>query len=239
MAEFKRPLASKREEEKTTRSTIILGFLTVGLVVAVVVFGLPVLVRLSIFLGEVKNSRSGEIKEKVLPPLPPRLVVPFEATNSAKINISGLAEAGAVVELLKNEVVAGELVVSDKGDFNFEGVELEAGVNTFAAIARTEGGGSSEVSRAVEIVFDNQAPILTMINPSEISLVVDYADFDVVGQTEKGISVLVNGRVAMVDDEGKFKLRIQLVAGKNEVEMAARDLAGNETRKKVEIKYDI
>ncbi len=239
MAEFKRSRLEKQAEEQATKSTVMLGLLSVGVVVMVLMFGLPLLIKLSVFLGEIKSRTNGELKEKVLPPLPPRLTIPYEATNSAQIAIMGLAEVGSTVELLKNDVAIGTTQVSDSGDFSFVGVELEPGVNGFLARARTDQGGSSEMSQLLEVVFDNQSPEVEMINPSEATLTVDYADFDVVGKTEKGVSILINGNIAVVGDDGKFKLKIQLVPGKNEVEVVARDLAGNEMRKKVEIKYDI
>ena len=71
------------------------------------------------------------------------------------------------------------------------------------------------------------------------SVTVDSIDVDVSGRTEKNVSVSINGHVAMVDDDGNFKLKIQLNAGDNDVEIIARSLAGNETRKKIKIKCDI
>lgn len=239
MAEFKRSRLEKKNEERATKSTVVLGLLSAGVLVAVLIFGLPLLIRLSIFLGEIKSRRSAEVEEKVLPPLPPRLVVPFEATNSGKIAIRGFAEAGATVELLKNDATLETMPVADNGDFSFDEVELDLGLNDFLVIARTEEGGSSEPSELLKIIYDNEAPKLEMTNPSEASLTVDYADFDVGGKTEKGVSVSVNGRIAVVDDEGIFKLKVQLVAGKNEFEIVVSDVAGNETKKKIEIKYDI
>jgi len=68
----------------------------------------------------------------------------------------------------------------------------------------TENGGSSDLSKVLVVVFDNEVPDLMMLNPSEEELTVDYDDFDIVGKAESGASVLVNGRVAIVDDDGGF-----------------------------------
>ena len=43
--------------------------------------------------------------------------------------------------------------------------------------------GSSEVSKEILVVFDNKQPELTMVNPSEESLTVDSADFDIIGKS--------------------------------------------------------
>jgi bacillopeptidase F len=133
----------------------------------------------------------------------------------------------------------GKVNMSDRGDFVFENVALENGENIFNAVAMSEKGGSSEVSKTVMVIYDSQPAEIVMMNPSEETLTVDYSDFDIVGKAEKNASVLINGRVAMVDDEGKFKLKFQLNAGKNEIEITVSDLAGNQTKKKITITYDI
>lgn len=237
MTEFKRSRLEKKEEDEITKKTVFLGLLTILVFGLMLVFGLPFLIKFSILLGETKKNV--EVKENVLPPLPPRLVIPFEATNSGQISIKGYAEKGIMVELLKNDVSVGKMATNEAGEFVFNDISLDQGESVFSAIAESDKGGSSEPSKAVGILFDNQAPELTMINPSEDSLKVDSTDFDVIGKSEKGVSVTVNGQVAMVDDEGKFKIKLQLGVGKNDTEIIVRDAAGNETRKKITITYDI
>ena len=80
-------------------------------------------------------------------------------------------------------------------------------------------------------MYDDKPPTLVMTNPSEDKLEVDYSDFDIIGKSDSGVSVTVNGRVALVDDEGGFKLKYQLNSGKNSLEIVARNVAGNESRK--------
>ncbi|MFA6250484.1 MAG: hypothetical protein WC686_03150 [Candidatus Shapirobacteria bacterium] len=238
MAEFKRSRLARKSDEEITKKTIFLGLMTVVVFLAIMLFGLPLLVKFSIFLGEAKIRGNKDDKEKVLPPRPPRMVLPFEATNTAKININGFAEANVWVELLKNDVSIGKTQVGDTGEFRFGEIELNEGENEFSSIATTDDGGSSEVSKIVKITFDDKAPEFEMLNPKEAELTVDSADFDVIGKSEKGVSVSINGRMAMVDDEGGFKLKIQLNAGKNNVEVVVKDLAGNEQKKKITLTYD-
>jgi len=88
-------------------------------------------------------------------------------------------------------------------------------------------------------MYDDKPPTLVMTNPSEDKLEVDYSDFDITGNSDLGVSVTVNGRVALVDDEGTFKLKFQLNSGKNTLEIVARNVAGNESRKTIEISYEI
>lgn len=229
----------KKAEEEITKKTVVLGGVTLLIFAAVLIFGLPLLIKLSVLLGNAKSQSKNDTEERVVPPLPPRLVIGFEATNSATFSISGVAEPKVEVELLKNDVSLGKQTVDDKGGFIFENITLDKGGNTFTALASTEKEGSSELSKAMTVTYDDQPPSLNMINPSEDKVSVDSADFDITGKSDKDVSVTVNGKLATVDDEGKFKLKVQLNAGKNSLEIIIRNSAGNEIKKTVEITYDI
>jgi bacillopeptidase F len=237
MAEFKRSRLNRQNNDQVTKKTVFLGFLTIVLAIAVLAFGLPLLIKFSIFLGQGKSSAS--TTDKVLPPLAPRLVLPYEATNSASIDVQGFAEAKVTVELFKNDVSVGKTEVTDSGDFTFSGVSLNEGDNNFSAIASTDKSGSGEKSTPIDLIYDKTPPSLTLTNPSEDNLSVDSADFDITGTTDKGASVVVNDRIAVVDDSGNFKLKWQLNTGKNDLQIIARDVAGNETAKSVSITYSL
>jgi len=237
MAEFRRSRLNRRNNDQVTKKTVLLGILTIILAIGVLVFGLPLLIRFSIFLGQGKSSKT--VADKVLPPLAPRLVLPFEATNTATVAIQGFAEAKVNVELFKNDVSVGKTEVTDNGDFGFSGINLDTGDNNFTAVASTDKTGSGEKSSPVDLVYDTTPPNLVLTNPSEDSLSVDSADFDITGTTDKGSSVTINGHVAMVDDNGNFKLKWQLNTGENDLEIVAQDAAGNQTRKTIKITYSL
>ncbi len=239
MAEFKRSRLDRKTNDQITKKTVFLGLITIIFGVLVLLYGLPLLIKFSIFLGEGKNKKNVETEEKVLPPLAPRIIRDFEATNSAQIKIKGFAEAKVTVELYKNDVSIGVTEVSENGDFLFDKIPLDQGDNYFSAIASTEKSGRGDVSETINIIYDTLAPSLTLTNPSEDSLSVDYSDFDIVGVTDKGSSVLINGRIVKVGDDGGFKEKWQLNMGKNDLEVIARDLAGNETKKSISITYSL
>jgi hypothetical protein len=235
--QFKRSRLERKSEEKVTKKTVSLGIITIIVFILVIIFGLPLLVKLSIFLGEIKNKKEKVVVEKVLPPLAPRLILPFDATNSATISITGVADPKTSVELLKNDSSLAKKDVTDAGDFVFDNVSLDKGNNVFTAISINDKGVNSEISKQLKVIFDDTPPEITMINPSEDTLTVDNPDFDIVGKSEKGVSVLINGHVAMVDDNGQFKLKLQLNSGKNDVEIDVTDQAGNVTKKNISITY--
>lgn len=239
MAEFRRSRLEKKAEDEITKKTIFLGLLTIVVFVAMVVVGLPFLIKLTVMIGNDKSKRDSQVAVKELPPMAPRLIMPFEATNSSQTMVKGLAEKNVMVELMKNDVSIGKVQASDAGEFSFDNIQLDQGDNQFTVIAINDNGGSSEPSKEAVISYDNVPPTLTMLNPSENSLNVSSADFDVIGQSDKGVSVTVNSQVAMVDDSGKFKIKLQLNVGKNDVNIVVSDAAGNMTKKTVSITYDI
>ena len=144
------------------------------------------------------------------------------------------------IKLTKDGQDIGMTDVPGGGEFSFREVGLDMGVNQFTAIATSKDGVSSDMSKVLNVTYDNQSPVFKLTNPAADNVTVDSADFDVTGESEeKGVSVLVNGNVAMVSSEGKFKIKLQLNQGKNDVEVIVRDVAGNESRKKVVVTYDI
>ena len=239
MTEFKRSRLNRNTEEQVTKKTVLLGLVTIVLSVSILVFGLPLLIKFSVFLGEGKSKKTDQSETKELPPLAPRLVVPYEATNSSQIKISGFAEPKVTVELFKGETSIGKTEVTADGDFIFDDISLTEGDNGFNAVASTEEAGSGDGSKTINVIYDKTSPKLELSNPSEDSLSVDSADFDIIGITESGASVSINNRIAPVDNDGNFKLKWQLNTGKNELEVVSTDLAGNQTKKKVTITYSL
>lgn len=239
MAEFKRSRLNRKTEEQVTKKTVFLGFITIFLSVLILVFGLPLLIKFSVFLGSGKAKKVDQTETKELPPLAPRLIIPYEATNSSQIKISGSAEPKVTVELFNGEMSIGKTEVTTDGDFVFNNVSLSEGDNGFNAVASTDEAGSGDGSKTIKVIYDKTPPNLELSNPSEESLTVDSADFDIVGKTEVGASVSINNRIAPVDNDGNFKRKWQLNMGKNELEVISTDLAGNQTRKIISITYSL
>jgi hypothetical protein len=239
MAEFKRSRLDRKTNDQITKKTVFLGIITIVLGLLVLIYGLPLLIKFSIILGEGKNKKNTVSEEKVMPPLAPRILREFEATNSATIKIKGFAEAKVKVELYKNDISIGITEVSDNGDFIFDKINLDSGDNYFSAIASTEKAGSGDGSETLNVVYDTVAPTLVLTNPGEEKLSVDYNDFDIVGTTDKGSSVLINDKIVKVDDDGGFKEKWQLTIGENNLVVIARDVAGNETKRSISINYSL
>lgn len=240
MPEFKKKFFSESQDKKIddlTKKTIVFGTATFALFVLLFVFGLPLLIKFSVFLGE--GRKNAEVKKQiVLPPQPPRLLLPFESTPSAQINLKGFAEPNVLVDLYLDGQKVSSKNSDSAGEFLFSGVNLKSGPNIFTTMASLSSDLKSEFSAEELVIRDETAPELVISNPDKESMNVDYSDFDIIGKTDKKSYVTINNYVATVNDLGEFKMKMQLQLGKNEYTIKSRDEAGNQTVKKVTITYE-
>lgn len=154
-------------------------------------------------------------------------------TNKEKITVEGSASPGTSVIIKNNGTDAATVIAAENGTFAAE-LSLADGPNTITARGATDRGDTDE-SQPVTVTLDKTAPQLTIENPkngdklNKETITVEGAVSD-----EHLADVTVNGQKAAVRD-GKYSKRIMLDPGENVIEVAARDEAGNETRKSVTI----
>ncbi|RJR30000.1 hypothetical protein C4564_01345 [Candidatus Microgenomates bacterium] len=170
-------------------------------------------------------------------PSPPHLEAIPDYTNEKKIKISGSANSGSTVEINFNGSKK-ETLVSAQGTFTAS-YELKKGPNTIEAKTLGSGGTESVSTREHTIVFDDTAPELTIITPSDGDSFYGYTNEQIAieGQTETEVSVSINGRYAIVDNSGKFNFRVSLGEGENNFSVVAKDKAGNETKTEFKITF--
>lgn len=206
---------------------LILG--AILLLALAVLLGIPVLVKMAIFLGDLKSSRMPVDKTDRIPPPPPSFSLPYDATNSARQTISGRSEAGSTVYLTLNGDSAGNVVAKDDGTFVLGDVSLNSGNNALVAIAMDLAGNKSGTSAEVVIYYSNRPPELTV----ETSAKPD-SKVEVKGSTD-GERLTVNERLIIIGQEGKFATTIYLNSDEKTLVFVATDRAGNQTRKEVEL----
>src|SRR3990167_5955048 len=106
-------------EKRFARKIAILAGTNLGLVLLGVFGGIPILSSLAGVFATLNSAKHAIAKADTLPPAPPQIFLPYEATNSAKQRLSGVAEAGSVVYLTYNNQPTGNVVVKDDGTFQF------------------------------------------------------------------------------------------------------------------------
>lgn len=229
---------TKLEEKRSFKQAILFIFLTFVTIIILIFLGLPALVKLVTFLGDLKSSGQKIENVDTLPPPTPVLQPLPEATNSTTITITGFGEEGTTIKLFLNGEIAKEVVTGKDGSFVFDKINLSSNENKIKTKAADASGNESQFSSESVVVFDNQPPDLNILSPNDQDKFFDKdREITVKGESEPNLDILVNDRLAYTDSEGKFSSLIRLNEGENTIKVQAKDKAGNETTKEVKVTY--
>lgn len=237
MGRSKTRLQRKREKESVKQAVkyLFLIFLVLFLMVR---FGLPGLIKLAAFIGDIKSSNQPIEKQDQLAPRPPTLNPISEATTSAKINLSGYGEAGTTTQLYVRGITVADSVVNNEGEFEFLEVHLREGENEIYVVSRDDQGNVSDESITYAITVDKTAPDLSIESPKDGDNFFDNDNpITIKGTTEEGAEVRVNNRFTRTKSDGSFETSLSLDEGDNEIEIKVVDEAGNETVEKIKVNY--
>lgn len=228
----------RKHEKDSLRQAGKYVLLTVIALILVVKFGLPGLIRLAAFVGDLKSSGQPIEKSDSQAPNAPTLLALPEATNSAKISVAGYAETGVTIKLNRGGLVVKETVSDSDGNFEFKDIILKEGNNEFFAEASDDQGNSSGPSKTWLTTFDNTPPRLTVDQPEAGKRFFDQdSPITISGQTEVDNDLTINAKFVLVDSEGKFSAKWPLAEGDNQLDFLVRDPAGNETKKLLTVNY--
>ncbi|KXK07599.1 MAG: hypothetical protein UZ21_OP11001000958, partial [Microgenomates bacterium OLB22] len=140
----------RKQDNKQIFSYVILFIIVVGFLATV---GFQALVQGSLFVASLssKKTATGPRDDALI--FAPELLALPDATNSARLLVSGSAPLGYTVTILVNDVEQEELPESPSTEFETE-VTLDQGDNTLAVLARRDG--------AAELTSENyQSSIVT------------------------------------------------------------------------------
>ncbi|GEM_PF-2067736 len=161
---------------------------------------------------------------------PPSLKLEIEPVpsfvNKPQLKIKGSTDIGARVFINDEEVE-----VDSEGKFSYDIVLIE-GLNSITV--RAEKGTLSRVKR-ISVTLDSTPPILRVTVPDSVKDRV----FEVKGTTEVGVTLTINGEAVIVNPDGTFSMVLNIPEGERElqVEIKAKDSAGNETTYSKIVKY--
>lgn len=160
---------------------------------------------------------------------PPVLFIPYEATNSAKIDIKGYASSNSKVRIFLDNELKGETDVLEDGSFIVRNIELNLGTQDLFGKTIDDKGQESLLSKIVKITYDNERPILEITEPEDNKEIKDNRKVKISGKTEVGARVYVNSSQVIIDAEGKFQTEPSLNDGENILTIKAEDKATNYT----------
>lgn len=226
----------KKEEVRNVRRAVFLGFLTFLLIGLVFYFGLPAVIKLAVFLGEIKSSSTPVESKDSTPPPPPQFFSLPEATNKKEINLEGYAEPQSSVEILVNLVSQKTVIADQDGKFSAT-IQLDSSKNEITATATDQANNKSQASETTSILYDNEPPSLEIAQPQTEETTSNKSPTTISGKTEPETTLTINERIAILDQNGNFSYSFALSEGDNEVKIVAQDLAENKTEKTLKIKY--
>ena len=227
----------KQEKRKVVRQFwlfIIMAAILIGLFVFVI---LPNFITItSSFLG----SATPFTPKDELPPFTPTLTAPPKATKEAELLLFGYAEAKSEVIIIVNGDELEPIVAQNDGSFQAT-TALTEGENLLTTFARDAAGNESQLSRAYRSGLDTEVPPLEITAPAENATIQGRSgqNMQVVGLSDPGVKVTVNGQLTYAKQDGTFAYSFHLSEGKNDLTIIATDAAGNGTEKQFSVTFPL
>lgn len=161
---------------------------------------------------------------------PPILNIPYEATKTAQINITGYGSPNSKVAIYLDDDKKNTVDVSTDGAFEFKNISLVLGTNNIFGKSIDDKNFESLPSKKFQITYDNVSPSLNISEPED-GKKIQGGDkkIKIAGNTEPGVQVFVNDSQVIVDRSGNFSLELPLNEGDNDFNIKAQDTALNFT----------
>ena len=222
--------AVKRFARKSRRNFIITLIIVILLAYFTLTWILPAFIN---SLGFIKNIVQPSEKKSVQTSqdsvlAPPVLSIPYEATNSAQIDIKGFGTPDSKVKLYIDDESTQTVDVPSDGSFTFEKVDLNLGTNNIYGKTLDEKENESLPSKTIKLIFDNEKPPSTISEPEDgKNIQGGDKKVKVSGKTEVGVKIFINDNQVIVDKDGNFSSEQLLNDGENTVTVKAVDSASN------------
>lgn len=207
--------------------TLWLLVVSLAMILLLIVLGIPLLIRLTSFLSELRSPQEN-IETTIIPPQPPIFEATNMATFSSQIDVRGFSESGSTVVLDINNNKS-EAVTDNEGKFLFEKINLNEGENRIVAKAVNQGGGESQESKILLITYDKTAPKLELELPGDQETT-SQEKITVKGVTDTDAVLTVGDRQVILAADGSFEYPLRLSEGENKITVVATDPAGNQTK---------
>lgn len=228
---------ARTEQQKNIKKTYRYILLTFISLIIFFFLGIPAIVKLISITTDITNSASSIDISDNTPPIKPDIQQTDEYTNKKVYLIIGQTEPAAIVKLSINGRDE-EILANAQGEFSFSAT-LKEGKNNIYAVSIDDSGNESQRSDTLEIFYDITPPEINLTSPQDGQEFFGSGQklIEIKGSTEVDAQVMINNRFANISDSGEFSHDLTLSDGDNEVIIIVKDKAGNETEKKLLLKY--
>lgn len=230
---------ARRLEKESKRTLFLTSIGIIGIIILVVVYGVPLLVNMTVFIDNFRTNQ--EVSSTNGSPSfvdVPTIDTEYSATFSAQITVKGTSLPKYSVKLFVNNKLTDIIQTKDDGTFVFDGVALSEGKNVITAKAVNEKDKESNFSEEIVVIQRAKPPSLEVYAPKAgESYHGGEKNVRVTGKTDAYAKITVNEFWAIVDAGGNFNYTLPLHDGENTIKVAASDEAGNKTENEVKVTY--
>lgn len=227
----------RAQKKKNILSALIFFLLSIGMVILLIFVGLPLLIKYTSFVSDIKKSSEPIAREDTTPPPPPRIDPIPDYVNELELKVSGSSEPGSTIRVLYNSNDK-DVLANSEGSFTTT-VNLKKGENRISFQAIDTSGNESQKTRQYSVTYDNEPPELTIISPEDGKTFYGNSQrkLNISGSSDENTKVYINDRIVVVDDSGNFIYTTSLSEGENVFKIVAEDEAGNQQEQSLTVNY--
>lgn len=233
-----KPRSLRHSESKAKKRLLLNLGIIIVLIYVFFNWGLPFIIGSLSFLNKTKPavvSEDTKIDEAIAPPV---LYIPFEATNSAAIAISGYAKPLVKVEIYIDEELKTQISTDSEGKFTTNPLSLNIGSNNIYALTINDSDKKSLPSKNIKVFYSNEKPTLEISEPADgAEIKGGDKKVKIAGKTDPNNSITVNGATAIVNSEGNFQTQININDGDNLITIVASTNFGTTNQTERRVKY--
>ncbi len=233
-----KPRSLRHSESKAKKRLLFNLGIIIVLIYVFFNWGLPFIIGSLSFLNKPKSAvvtEDTKIDEAIAPPV---LFIPFEATNSASIPISGYSTKLSKIEVYIDEELKAQTTTDAEGKFTTNPVQLNIGSNNIYALTINDSDKKSLPSKNIKVYYSNEKPTLEVTEPGDgAEIKGGDKKVKVAGKTDPNNSITVNGATVIVNSEGNFQTQININDGDNLIAIVASTNFGTTNQTERRVKY--
>jgi hypothetical protein len=227
----------KSQEKKLVKRILFTIATIAALFMLSLYVGLPLLAKIIVTFSSGNSDKTTTNATDSIILLPPILNPLAEATNSARVKISGFTKPDTTVEITLNDTDTYKITPDKDGAFNSKIITLKDGENTVSAVSLFK-NQISDPAPTLTILYKKKGPELLIDSPKDGETISTDSDTtNIVGQTDPDTKVTINDRLVITNQNGRFSFSVKLSNGDNEYKIVALDQAGNKTEQELRFKY--
>lgn len=227
----------RRRKGETKKRNVMYLVLLVLLIIFFATIGVRLVINASLFISGVSKEDVSSLKDStdrdIL--LAPELFDVPDATNSARINVTGRATADTELTIYVNDEKV-DTQTLDEEEFEAS-ISLEQGENTIYVEIEDTKSKKLKESEVYKVVYISGTPSLEISSPAN-GTSTDKNETTIEGSTDVGVSLRINGSPVVVGTDGSFKKIVRLKEGENTIEVEAEDIAGNIESTTLDIRFE-